>query len=433
MIKEKSGADMNTNQQTQRASDISVSHPAQHPSKLRTLIICLIIIGLGIAGATYVKRTAPQAKKRPPERIIPLVETMRLVSTTHRVVLTAMGSVVPAWEMVLKTRVPGQIQSVHPEFIDGGLLSAGEKVLKIDPKDFELAIIRAKSDVANAQYQLKVEMGYQDVARREWALLGQGQVADSQEEELALRKPHLAKAQSDLAAAQADLEQARLDLLRTNVIAPFNAIVRKKHVVVGSQVTLQDELAELVGTDEYWIQVSLPVERLAWIRIPRTNQEDGAQATIFYRGNQRQGRVARLLSDLETEGRMARVLITVKDPLRLASGDRESGPPLLIGEYVRVEIQGQQLQDVYRIPRSALRDGGSIWTLTDEKTLRILPVKTVWRDADAVLVRNGFAPGQRIIVSDLPVAVDGMAIKPAGSMPPKEISNPHEQSGQENG
>ncbi|WP_419661850.1 RND efflux system, membrane fusion protein (MFP) [Desulfosarcina variabilis str. Montpellier] len=423
---------MNTTHQPQHPSQESVSHPPHRPHKLRTLIVCLIIIGLGIAGATYVKRTAPQARKRPPERITPLVETTRLVTTTHQVVLTAMGSVVPAREMILKTRVSGQIQSVHPEFIEGGLLTAGEKILKIDPTDYELAMARAKSDVANAEYQLKVEMGYQDVARREWALLGPKQAADTQEAELALRKPHLAKAQSDLAAAQADLEQARLDLGRTQITAPFNAIVRRKNVVVGSQVTVQDELAELVGTDEYWIQVSLPVERLSWIRIPRTNHEKGAEATIFYRGNQRQGRVARLLSDLETEGRMARVLVTVKDPLRLAAGDRESGPPLLIGEYVRVDIQGQQLKDVYRIPRGALRDGGNIWTLTDAKTLKIVPVKTVWRDADAVLVRNGFASDQRIIVSDLPVAVDGMAVRQAGAMPPKERSTPNERSGQTN-
>jgi RND family efflux transporter MFP subunit len=395
----------------------TVSHPPNRPHWLRTLVVCLIIIAVGVAGAGYIKRTAPQAKKRPPERIVPLVRTQRLAPADHQVVLSAMGSVVPAREMVLKTRVPGQVRSVHPEFVEGGLIAAGEKILKIDPQDYELAIARAKSDVADAQYQLKVEMGYQEVARREWDLLGPGQGADSQEAELALRKPHLVKAQSDLAAAQADLQQARLDLARTDIMAPFNAVVRRKHVVVGSQVSVQDELAELVGTDEYWIQVSLPVERLSWIRIPRTNREKGAEVTIFYRGNRREGRVARLLSDLETEGRMARVLVTVKDPLQLSAKGRGSGPPLLIGEYVRVEIKGEQLAGVYRIPRSALRDGSTIWTLSDAETLKIIAVETIWRDAEAVLVKNGFAHGLRLIVSDLSMAVDGMAVKPAGHPP----------------
>ncbi len=419
--------------ETDHGTEATLSSSTRQTSRLRTLIVCLVIIAMGVAGASYIRMTAPQAKKRPPERILPIVETQRLVPANHHVVLSAMGAVVPAREMVLKTRVSGQIQSVHPEFVEGGLIAAGEKILKIDPKDYQLAIVRAESDVADAQYQLKVEMGYQDVARREWTLLGPGQGADSQEEELALRKPHLAKAQSDLAAAQADLEQARLDLSRTNVIAPFNAIVRQRNVVVGSQVTAQDALAELVGTDEYWIQVSLPVDRLTWIRIPQTNREKGAVATIFFRGNQRQGRVARLLSELETEGRMARVLVVVKDPLRLKAKAEAIGPPLLIGEYVRVEIKGQQLTDVYRIPRSALRDANTIWTLTDDDTLKIIPVKTVWRDADSVLVSNGIVPGQQLIVSDLSTAVDGMAVKQADKAKFQESSPSHEKAKRNHG
>ena len=424
---------MYPNQKKDHPSEAAPTSSVPRSSRLRTVIVCLVIVGIGLAGASYIKRTAPQAKKRPPERLIPLVETEILAPANHQVVLSAMGSVVPAREMVLKTRVGGQVLSVHPEFIDGGLLSAGEKILKIDPKDYDLAIARAQSDVADAEYQLKVEMGYQDVARREWALLGPAEGGDSQEAELALRKPHLAKAQSDLAAAQADLEQARLDLSRTDVIAPFNAIVRKKHVVVGSQVTVQDALAELVGTDEYWIQVSIPVNRLSWIRIPRANHDQGAEVTIFYRGNQRQGRVARLLSDLETEGRMARVLVSIQDPLNLRVKDRDQGLPLLIGEYVRVAVKGQNLTDVYRIPRSALRDDETIWILTDENTLKIVPVNTVWRDADTVLIRNGLVPGQRLIVSDLSAAVDGMPLKQAPHAPTKEASSTHEKANPNNG
>ena len=311
----------------------------------------------------------------------------------------------------MKTRVPGEIQAIHPEFVEGGFIRAGEKMLKIDAEDYELALARKESAVVNADYALKVEMGYQDVARQEWSLLYPERTANAQEEELALRQPHLAKARSDLAAARAELEQSRLNLSRTDILAPFNAIVRSTHVNVGSQVSTQDALAQLVGTDEYWIQVSLPVERLAWIQIPRTNTEKGALVTVSYRGNQRQGTVARLLSDLETDGRMARILVSVKDPLGLKSENQDNAPPMLIGEFVRVEIQGQRLTDVYRIPRSALRDNSTIWILTDDDTLKILPVETVWRDADYVLMKNGIVPGQSLIVSDLSSPVDGLPLR----------------------
>ena len=286
-------------------------------SWVRTLIVCAMIITMGIVGASYIKKTAPRAQKRPPQRTVALVKTQPLYPDTHQVAVTAMGSVIPAREITLKTRVPGEIQVVHPEFVEGGFIRAGEKVLKIDPEDYELAIARKESAVVNAEYALKVEMGFQDVARQEWSLLYPERTANAQEEELALRQPHLAKARSDLAAARAELEQTQLNLSRTDISAPFNAIVRSTHVDVGSQVSTQDALAQLVGTDEYWIQVSLPVERLAWIQIPRTNAEKGAFVTVSYRGNQRQGTVARLLSDLDADGRMARILVSVKAPLGL--------------------------------------------------------------------------------------------------------------------
>ena len=396
-------------------------------SWVRTLIVCAMIITIGIVGASYINKTAPQAQKRPPERTVALVKTQPLFPDTHQVSVAAMGSVIPAKEITLKTRVPGEVQAIHPEFVEGGFIRAGEKVLKIDAKDYELALARKESAVVNAQYALQVEMGFQDVARQEWSLLYPERTANAQEEDLALRKPHLAKARSDLAAARAELEQARLSLARTDIFAPFNSIVRSTHVNVGSQVSTQDPLAQLVGTDEYWIQVSLPVERLAWIHIPRTIAEEGASVTISYRGNQRQGRVARLLSDLETDGRMARILVSVKDPLGLNTKTRESAPPMLIGEYVRVVVQGQRLTDVFRIPRSALRDNSTIWILADDETLKIMPVETVWRDADHVLMKNGIVPGQRLIVSDLSAPVDGLPLKDSDAGP-SDISLPTHES-----
>ncbi|WP_054701063.1 efflux RND transporter periplasmic adaptor subunit [Desulfosarcina cetonica] len=207
-------------------------------------MICIIILALGLAGAGYIKRSAPQAQKRPPQRTVLRVSTQPLFPDFHQVTVSAMGVVIPARTITLKSRVAGQIQSVHPEFVEGGLIRAGQKVLKIDPQDYQLAIARQESAVVDAEYALKVEMGYQEVARREWALLKPDAASDKEDAELALRKPHLAKAKSDLASARAQLAQARLDLSRTDVRAPFNAVVRVKHVSVGSQVSTQDALAD---------------------------------------------------------------------------------------------------------------------------------------------------------------------------------------------
>jgi multidrug efflux pump subunit AcrA (membrane-fusion protein) len=176
--------------------------------------------------------------------------------------------------------------------------------------------------VTDAEYNLKLELGHQEVAKREWMLLNGGKPAKSSDVDLALRKPHLDKAKADLEAAKAELKQANLNLARTRIRAPFNAIVRTHNVEMGSQVSIQDPLAELVCTDEYWIKVSIPVDRLKWISTPRNATESGSAVRIYYRnGFERTGTVIKLFGDLETEGRMARILVSVEDPLSLESPD----------------------------------------------------------------------------------------------------------------
>jgi RND family efflux transporter MFP subunit len=395
--------------------------------RLRQGIIGLLIIAVGIGGAAYFKTTAPHADKRPPKTVAPLVEVTTATPDSHQVVVSAMGTVIPARSLSLESRVTGEVIQMHPEFQTGGLLKAGEDVLQIDREDYELAVIRAKSAVVEAEYALKLEEGRQEIARREWAILNGDQPADALDKELALRRPHLRKAQADLASARANLKQARIDRERTRITMPFNAIVRSRSVELGSQVAAQEKLADVVGTDAYWIEVSIPVDRLAWIAIPRQAGETGASARVRNQnGHIESGRVIRLLSDLESEGRMARLLVEVQDPLALDPGETPH-PPLILGEYVRVDIQGRVLDDVFRIPRAALRDDTRIWLANENGTLQIRSVAPLWRDAEYVLLRDGFSTGDRLITSDLTAAVDGMAIRlqsdaPQTSMAPEKTT-----------
>lgn len=383
------------------------------------ILVCLAVISLGAVGYMMLVKSTPKAKKRPPEKITPLVQIQEIFPVTQTVTIKAMGTVVPARELTLRSRVSGEIIEIHPEFTEGGILRKGEQILRIDDLDYQLITAQKQSAVADATYQLKVELGRQDVARREWKLLNGDNPAPEADAELALRKPHLEKARSDLKAANAELAAAQLQLERTRIKVPFNSIIRNTHVERGSQVAVQENLATLVGTDEYWVQVSVPVDRLKWIDIPDSHRHQGAEARVTYHGDAvRTGRVVKMLSDLEAEGRMARLVVSIKDPLGLKAPDR-SQPAVLIGEYVRVEIQGSEIKDAFRIPRTALRDDTHIWLADAAGRLEIRNVRTLWRDSETVLVRDGLEPGARLIVSDLAAPVPGMAINvdPGGKRP----------------
>jgi RND family efflux transporter MFP subunit len=386
-------------------------NPAKSPRPIIRIVLSLVILGVGIGAAFYIKNSAPRTRKRPPVRLSPTVLIQTVKPSGYQIVVTAMGTVIPAREVVLKSRVSGEIVKIHPEFTEGGFLKKDTRIIQIDPQDYELALARKRSAVTDAEYALKLELGHQQVAKREWELLNQGKPAQDIEKELALRQPHLSKVRADLSAAEAELKAAMLDLERTHITAPFNAMVRSKSVDRGSMVISQEPLAELVGTDAYRIQVSLPVDRLEWIDIPVQDGDPGSKARIIYgQGHECNGTVIRLMGDLATEGRMARILVEVADPLGLKASNQDR-TPLLIGEYVSVKILGRKLDNVFQIPRTALKDNSSIWIVSENQTLEIRKVRSVWRDADVVLLQDGLTPGEQLIVSDLPAPVEGMAVR----------------------
>ena len=373
--------------------------------------LSMAVIVAGIIGASYISKTAPKARRRPPAKIAPLVEIVRIQPGIHNVAVQAMGTVVPAREIVLESRVSGEIVALHPQFTGGGFLKKGSEALRIDPLDYELAVTLAQARVKDSESVLKVAEEEAAAAIEEWRLLYKENPKDTKIPALVAKEPQLEAARAKLAGDRADLRKAKLDLARTRILAPFNAIVRNKFVDIGSQVSSQEQLAELVGTDAYWIQASIPVDRLNWISIPRQPNETGSKVRIFHRNAyELDGTVIKLLGDLEQEGRMARVLIEVRDPLGLSEKGKPR-LPLLIGEYVSLEIKGRQLDDVYRIPRTALRENRHIWVASSKDTLKIRDVDVLWRDAQTVLFRDGLQPGDRLIVSELATPVDGMPVQ----------------------
>ncbi len=382
------------------------------------LVTCILlsvsVIAAGVGGAIYLAKSRPETRRRKPPKIGTTVRVETLAPTDRRVVVHAMGTVLPARSISLQARVGGEVVWVSPSLAPGGRLRKGELVLRVDAKDYELVLAQRRGDLARAEYEHTLELGRQEIAREEWARHEKAKSASELDLKLALRKPHLAKAEAALDAAKAVLERARLDLQRTEVRAPFNCAVIKEHVALGAQVTSQTQLAALAGTDAFRVQVSVPVDQLKWLKTVRDDGEEGCsavvrQTTSAANPSEREGRIVRLLSSLEHEGRMARVLVEVADPLDLEDPDA-GRPPLFLGSYVNVAFNGTELRGVFVIPRAAVRDGKQVWLMTADGKLSIRDVETVWRDRNAVFVRDGIKAGDRLVLSNIPAPVDGMPL-----------------------
>jgi len=381
--------------------------------RLVMLVAIVAVLAAAVYGARWLHKTRPRAKRVVVERKPTLVEVIAVTRGRERVVVVAMGTVIPEKTVVLQPQVTGRIIEQSPALMPGGLLKAGEIIARIDPTDYHLAIEQQKGNVARALFELKVEEGRNVIARREWKLLEPDIPNTDAGRQLALREPHLTNARAALAAARSSLDLAKLNLERTAILAPFNALVTEESIDVGQLVTPQTRLATLVGTDAFRVQAALPVSKLDAIAIPGVNGSKGSKAKVAHEASHgcvtsREGQVVRLLGDLDPAGRMARVLIRFDDPLGVKPGPRL---PLLLGAYVRVEIEGKPLNDVYVLPRSALREGNTVWVMDADDRLAIRKVEIAWRQPDTVLIGSGLQPGARVIVSRIPVPIPGMKLR----------------------
>ncbi|WP_027721071.1 efflux RND transporter periplasmic adaptor subunit [Maridesulfovibrio zosterae] len=376
-------------------------------------IVPLLILIMAVIGAKALIQNKPVARKKAPVASAPLINVAKLNTGDYQIWTPVMGTVEAAREISLEPQVSGRVISVSDTFIPGGYFEKGAEILRIDPLDYELAVKEQAAVVTDAEYNLKVESGHQRVAGREWKLLKKSSGGTSQEAELALRKPHLQKAEADLASAKAKLKQARTDLARTRVKTPFACMVVSKDADLGAQLSLNESIATLVGTDEFWVMVSVPVDRLTHIKIPTAkNGFIGSKARIFTGiaedSHEREGQVLRLLPSLESKGRMARVIISVKDPLNLHGGNAN---PLLLGSYVNVSIDSGILKNAVAIPRSAVRDNNTIWIMLDNGTLDIRKIEPVWRDQDYVYLAKGIAAGEKLVITDISAPLQGMNLR----------------------
>ena len=378
--------------------------------RLLKALLPLLILALGVGTAFVLLATKPQAQRATPEEKAPLVRVAPARAVDRAVSFDAMGTVVPAREITLRARVAGHVQSLAANFTPGGLLKKGQDALDLDPEDYRLAVRRAETTLADTRAALDLEMGQQRVAKAQLDMLAEASEALEGDTSLALREPQLAQARAAVDDAEAALEQARLNLARTRVRAPFNALVTGRSVDVGSEIGTSDTLATLVGTDEYWIEAAVPLDRLRWMEFAHDGGQ-GSPAAVIARSQTepRAARVLRLAGSLVESSRMAQVIISVPHPL-----DSSGGAPLQLDEFVTARITGKPMTNVVPVPRSALREGDKVWICGADNKLDVRKVTVAWSEDEVVYVSSGIKTGELVVTTDVAGAVHGMVLRIEG-------------------
>ena len=371
------------------------------PQEKRALrITSVLVILLAIVVAVALIRTRPKSRRAPAQQGSPLVDAVALVAADHQVELSVTGTLEPAIEVKLQARVAGEVLHIHPAFIEGGKVQAGDTLVQLDPQDYELALENSRNAVETARVALFTEEGRQQIAQREYELMGFEQhELSEQDRELFLRQPQLRAARAALKSAEAALKLAELNLARTAVTAPVDGLIAEAAVDLGDLVSTATLLGRLAGSENWWLRCALPVDEVRWIEFGRGNHASRVTASSSA-GVQLEGRVIQLEAELEPGGRMARVVVEIPDPLQQA---RESEAPLMIGEYLEAVIHGRTLKDLTAVKREYMHDGQQIWLVDENGRLSIQTPERVWADEEHVAIAwpahrhasDQFQPDQR--------------------------------------
>jgi RND family efflux transporter MFP subunit len=355
----------------------------------------LVVVGLAVSRPT----PEPQAVSDP---VVPKVKAIRANPGPQQVTVHTQGTVRPKREINLASQVSGQVQFVSDVFVDGGFFKQGELLLTLDPRDYEIEIIRSRSRIAEAEQLLATERGRAFQAKREWRDLG-----NKAGNALFLREPQLKAAEAAVAAAKADLEQAKLNLERTQIKAPFDGRVRQVKVNLGQYLSPGQEVAQIFAIDTVEIRLPITPSQTELLDLPLTpNQMTHLPVTLSTGMGQHQwlGAISRTDASVDPRSRVVYGIVEVDKPF-------ESNPPLEVGLFVRAAISGKQFDRVQLVPRVALYEKDNVLMVAEDQRLVIRPVTVLQYRGETAFI-SGVEAGDILLIDRPGYVVPGMKVDP---------------------
>ena len=377
----------------------------------------ILCIGLVALFALLAFRPTPPKTERP--KVIPLVTTTSPETRSGSISISGNGTVRATREINLVAEISGRVVNIAPSAVSGGFFRRGATLFELDPSDYANAVSIAEAEVTQRQYELLLAQEEVDIARDEWRRLQKQRGSAAVPESTALgvlvfKEPQLRLAESLLKSAEARLEDAQTRLNRTRISAPFNGRIRTKNVDIGQYVTPGQAVASIYNTDRVEIPVPLQSEEAAlidnlWQRESSQNISIPATIRTAFGGQtyEWQGYVDRTEGTLDANTRTINVVVRVDQPYQ--SND-EGRPPLLVGMFSEVEIQGQAFDNFYIIPRAALKENNTVWIFNNGR-LNVREVSIIQETEGMVFVEDGINPGERLITSKMDVFSDGMEVR----------------------
>lgn len=366
----------------------------------------ILIVAIGFAQLLMQTQEAPEQKDE--AEILTIIDVMTVKQQTVSLNLPSYGVVNPKYKTQLVTEVQGRLQNISAEFVAGGIVKKGDQLALIEPSDYEADLMQAEANVAQATAMLNEEIARGQVAKIEFKDFDNG-VAP----ELGLRIPQLKKEQANVKSSKAALARAQRNLERTIIRAPFDGIIKARHVDLGQYVTLGTNLGELYDTSTAEIRLPLTNNDLAYLEsIDNPDTEVTLSASLAGQNMTWNGNIIRSENVIDEQNRMVYLVAEVIDPYLIKSKNNKQ-LPLKYGSFVTAVIKGRSVSGIVQLPRHVLRND-QVAIVSDDNIIEMRSVNLVRTDIDSVYIKDSFTDGERISMTNVANLSNGQKVKILG-------------------
>ena len=394
-----------------------------------------------------------------------LVRTLEIQKKNRTFWVSGYGTVRPKTEIAIIPEVSGRVVFSSKKFRKGAFLKKGDLLFQVDPVIYSLSVRRKRAEIGklksdmknllqlkkNFQAELNIATKHLNVIKKELnrkrkirqkkvisqqqfervveSLLRQERVVQAIKNSLALIPSQLEQKKKSVDVVRVELDRSLIDLKKTNFYAPFDSRVSKAKVEVGGYLQQGNSYGKVYETSSVEIAVSIPVEEVRWV-FPELRFENLGYSkkdhkmvspfaeikwNKFGKILQWDGRVSRVDAGLDSFTRTLSLIVEVLNPLKTSPG--RSKTPLTVGMFVSIRIKGISVPEIFVLPRfsvkSTTRKGklsNTVFLYKDGK-LKIKNIDILRKNMNKVFVENGLQDGDKVIVSPLPDAVEGMKLR----------------------
>ncbi len=412
---------------------------------LRLLRVVVVII-IAIALAKFLISLKKEPEKKEVIKTPPGVKVIIAQPVSKVMAVDAYGTVKPGKLVKIAAEVSGRIDYMHPSFIEGGEIKKGQVLIKIDQRTYKLNrqagdvrikqaqidIKKLKQDIENLKNDIKLASANLKLVETEFKrvkALNENQFAsknslDRAEQQflqakiqfqnlnnqLSLTDTLMEQKNSALAMARVDFQKADLALEKTMITSDFHGFVLNKFAEAGEYINPGQVIGSMYQKDNLDVDVRIPLERLRWIESFFENGETpNAKVTMANLDKIKpfvwDAKVARIKANIdETTRTLPMTLEILKTELNIKNIFQ-----LKPGTFVKCSITGQTYENIFVLPRYLLKRDDILYTI-DAGHLKMKKVGVLRKFEDEVYINQGLVSGDKIIISPLPGAIDGMEL-----------------------